>query len=90
VRTDRFHFIVAIAITLMNVWVAETDGPLLCHVWGDLPWPRVGLLALAGGGAITLMDIWSLSVTARSVLGSSMPMNEASIGAANSLESTDV
>lgn len=61
------RFISAGLVTFMDVLVVWCCGPLVWKTWGSFIWSRIGLLALAGGMAFTLMDIWSQTLTKRAV-----------------------
>jgi len=92
-KSVRTRFVIAISITLMNIWVTLHYGPLLWEVWGGIPPARVGLLLFAGVGAFTLMDIWAQTVGLLSSRWPSPVLNGRDVGLGNSkgnLEGGDV
>lgn len=60
--SSSFKLSLAVATTLMDLYVVGRYAGVLWSIWGPSPLERVGLLALAGGITFTLMDIWSQTI----------------------------
>lgn len=66
-RSVRNGFVTAIAMTVLDLWVALHCVPPIWKVFGDLPWTRVAILIVASAGSFTLMDIWARTAALLSI-----------------------
>lgn len=67
------RFMAAVGVTLMDVTAAACCAPVVWRAWSVAFWSRTGLLALAGGMAFTLVDIWSQTLSKAPLLSFEEP-----------------
>jgi hypothetical protein len=57
-RARRMNFIIAILLSIADIWVTAYSGSAIWQVWSGIPLYRVSILLLAGIGSFILADIW--------------------------------